>query len=84
VLAKLNALNIAPIRRRRRFHVHPARLSDAAGILPTAEKWKIFPGDKSPDKRKKLIDALVEREEFVDTGPTNVRPAAGLEQEAAT
>ena len=39
---------------------------DAAGILPTAAEAEEFLKDKSADKRKKLIDALLERPEFVD------------------
>ncbi len=39
---------------------------DAAGILPTAEEVEQFLSDKSPDKRAKLIDGLLERDEFVD------------------
>jgi hypothetical protein len=66
VLKKLQALHIAPsptcgdgefIRR--------ANL-DAAGILPTPEEVKKFLADPAPDKRAKLIDALLERPEFID------------------
>src|SRR5947209_10877035 len=39
---------------------------DAAGILPTPEEVKKFLADTSTDKRTKLIDALLERPEFVD------------------
>ena len=39
---------------------------DAAGILPTAEEVENFLADKSPDKRAKLVDQLLERDEFVD------------------
>ncbi|MDQ6707707.1 MAG: DUF1549 and DUF1553 domain-containing protein, partial [Acidobacteriota bacterium] len=39
---------------------------DAAGILPTAEETETFLTDKSPDKRAKLIDTLLQRDEFVD------------------
>jgi hypothetical protein len=39
---------------------------DAAGILPTPEEVAKFIADPAPDKRAKLIDALVERSEFVD------------------
>ena len=34
---------------------------DAAGILPTAEEVEDFLASKAPDKRVKLIDALLER-----------------------
>ncbi len=39
---------------------------DAAGILPTPEEVRKFLADKSPDKRARLIDALLQRSEFVD------------------
>jgi hypothetical protein len=39
---------------------------DAAGILPTPEETKKFISDPAPDKRAKLIDALLDRPEFVD------------------
>src|SRR5947209_3338680 len=39
---------------------------DAAGILPTPEEVKKFLADSSTDKRAKLIDALLERPEFID------------------
>ena len=39
---------------------------DAAGILPTPEEVARFLADRSPDKRAKLIDELLERPEFVD------------------
>lgn len=39
---------------------------DAAGILPKPEEREKFLADKSRDKRTKLIDALLERPEFVD------------------
>src|SRR5579864_3849391 len=66
VIDKLKTLNIAPsplcddstfIRR---------AYLDAAGILPTAEEVENFLADKSLDKRSKLIDQLLEREEFID------------------
>ncbi len=66
VLDKLKTLNIAPspvcddstfIRR---------AYLDAAGILPTAEEVEDFLADKSPDKRRKLIDGLLKRDEYVD------------------
>jgi hypothetical protein len=39
---------------------------DAAGILPTPEEVERFVADSAPDKRANLIDAIVERPEFVD------------------
>src|SRR5579864_155689 len=66
VIDKLKTVNIAPsplcddstfIRR---------AYLDAAGILPTAEEVEDFLGDKSPDKRQKLIDGLLKRDEYVD------------------
>jgi hypothetical protein len=66
VLKKLESLHIPPsppctdaefIRR--------ANL-DAAGILPAPDEVQRFVASKDPDKRAKLIDALLERPEFVD------------------
>ena len=39
---------------------------DTIGVLPTADETRKFLGDSSPDKRDKLIDALLARSEFVD------------------
>ncbi len=39
---------------------------DVLGTLPTVEEARAFFNDKSPDNRKKLIDALLERPEFAD------------------
>jgi hypothetical protein len=39
---------------------------DAAGILPKPDELARFLADKSPDKRAKVIDALLERPEFID------------------
>jgi hypothetical protein len=66
VIAKLKSLNIAPspIANDATF-IRRAYL-DAAGILPTAEEVEQFLADKSPEKRKKLVDNLLARDEFVD------------------
>src|SRR5258708_4889393 len=66
VLAKLKALNIAPSAPASDSAFIRRAYLDAAGILPTAEEVEDFLADKSPEKRKKLIDALLERDEFVD------------------
>ena len=39
---------------------------DTIGTLPTAEEARSFLDDDDPDKRAKLIDALLERPEFAD------------------
>ncbi len=39
---------------------------DITGTLPTADEARQFISDSDPDKRRKLIDRLLEREEFVD------------------
>ncbi len=66
VLAKLKALNIAPSGPASDATFIRRAYLDAAGILPTSEEVENFLADKSPDKRAKLIDALLERDEFVD------------------
>jgi hypothetical protein len=44
----------------RRIHL------DAIGVLPSPEEVKAFLADHSPDKRRKAIDQVLERLEFVD------------------
>lgn len=39
---------------------------DTIGLLPTREETAAFVADSSPDKRVKLIDALLSRDEFID------------------
>ncbi|MDF1812234.1 MAG: DUF1549 domain-containing protein [Verrucomicrobiales bacterium] len=39
---------------------------DVVGQLPTVEEYDQFMNDKSPDKRSKLIDTLIERKEFTE------------------
>lgn len=39
---------------------------DLLGIIPTAEEARAFLEDATPDKRSRLVDALLERPEFAD------------------
>ena len=66
VIAKLKALNIAPSALAGDSVFIRRAYLDAAGILPTAEEVETFLADKSPDKRAKLVDDLLKREEFYD------------------
>jgi hypothetical protein len=64
VLAKLKAIRVAPAPVTddptflRRVYL------DTLGILPTADEAREFLADKSPDKRDRLVDALLKRPEF--------------------
>jgi hypothetical protein len=65
-LKKLEALHIPPSPPcTDREFIRRAYL-DAAGILPTPEEVSKFLADPRPDKRAHLIDALLQRPEFVD------------------
>jgi hypothetical protein len=66
VIEKLRKLNIAPSKLADDSTFIRRAYLDAAGILPTAEEVETFLTDKSPDKRQKLIDGLIGRDEFVD------------------
>ena len=66
VLGKLKQLGIAPARVcSDGVFVRRAYL-DAIGTLPTADEARQFLQDADPDKRRKLIDRLLERDEFAD------------------
>lgn len=66
VFAKLHALGIEP--------AHPCSDAvflrraylDVIGTLPTVDEARAFLTDQDPDKRDKLIDALLQRPEFAD------------------
>jgi hypothetical protein len=59
------------------LHLAPSKIADDAeflrrayldsiGLLPTSEDVENFLADPSPDKRAKLVDRLIQRDEFVD------------------
>lgn len=66
IIAKLKNLNIAPSKPADDATFIRRAYLDTAGILPTAEEVEQFLAEKSADKRSKLIDRLLEREEFAD------------------
>jgi len=66
VMRKLRELNLPPSPQCLDAEFIRRAYLDAAGILPTTEELAEFLADKSPDKRGHLIDALLERPEFVD------------------
>jgi hypothetical protein len=66
VLKKLESLHIPPSPLCTDAEFIRRAYLDAAGILPTPVEVTRFVADTAPDKRAKLIDALLERPEFVD------------------
>jgi len=66
VLARLKELGLPPSgpctdeEFVRRVHL------DVIGLLPTPEEARAFLADQAPEKRSKLIDRLLERDEFAD------------------
>jgi hypothetical protein len=66
VLAKLQSLNIEPSPNASDEMFIRRAFLDAAGILPTAEEVENFLADKSPNKREKLIEAILAKDEFTD------------------
>lgn len=66
ILKKLQTLNIAPSDQATdREFVRRAYL-DAMGVLPTPQEAESFLADNSPNKRARLIERLLAREEFTD------------------
>jgi hypothetical protein len=66
VLGRLEQLGITPARMcSDGVFVRRAYL-DVIGTLPTADESRQFLRDSDPDKRRKLIDRLLERDEFAD------------------
>ena len=65
VFARLEKLKIKPVLCSDAVFVRRAYL-DVIGRIPTAEEARRFITDSAPDKRDRLIDQLLEREEFAD------------------
>lgn len=66
VLAKLQSLQIPPSPQCTDHEFIRRAYLDCIGVLPTPEKVQNFVDDPRPDRRAKLIDALLERPEYVD------------------
>jgi hypothetical protein len=66
VMKKLESLHIPPSPACTDAEFIRRAYLDAAGILPTPDEVQKFVADPAADKRAKLIDALLERPEFVD------------------
>ena len=65
-LEKLKELNLPPSPRAADAEFLRRASLDTIGVLPTAEQTRAFLADPAPDKRDRLIDALLARPEFVD------------------
>jgi hypothetical protein len=66
VLAKLKLLQIPPSPQCNDHEFIRRAYLDCIGVLPTPEEVQKFVGDARLDRRAKLIDALLERPEYVD------------------
>lgn len=66
VLAKLRTLRLPPSPPADDSAFLRRAYLDTIGVLPTVEETQAFLADASPDKRDRLIDALLTRPEFVD------------------
>jgi Protein of unknown function (DUF1553)/Protein of unknown function (DUF1549)/Bacterial Ig-like domain (group 2) len=66
VLAKLADVNIPPSPLSSDSEFMRRAFLDAAGILPTPDEVRAFLADARPNKRAALVDALLERPEFID------------------
>jgi hypothetical protein len=63
---KLAALGLAPSGRSTDSEFVRRVYLDVTGVLPTSDETRAFVWDRDPQKREKLIDALLERPEYVD------------------
>ena len=71
VLKKLESLHIPPSPPCDDAEFIRRATLDAAGVLPTPDEVKKFLADPAVDKRAQLIDALLERPEYVDAWAHN-------------
>jgi hypothetical protein len=65
-LEKLQSLNLPPSPRCSDAEFIRRVFIDAAGILPAESETVAFVADKSPGKRDRLIDSVLQRTEFID------------------
>jgi len=65
-LAQLEELRLPPSRRTTDEEFIRRVYLDSIGVLPTAAEVKAFVAASAPDKRDRIIDQLLAREEFVD------------------
>jgi hypothetical protein len=65
-LAKWKSLNLAPSQPASDATFLRRAYLDSIGVLPTPEEVEEFLADTSPDKRAKLIDRLLDRDEYAD------------------
>jgi Protein of unknown function (DUF1553)/Protein of unknown function (DUF1549)/Bacterial Ig-like domain (group 2) len=65
-VAKWKSLHLAPSKIADDAEFLRRAYLDSIGLLPTSEDVENFLADQSPDKRAKLVDRLIQRDEFVD------------------
>jgi hypothetical protein len=66
VFAKLRALNLSPSPRCDDATFLRRAMLDTLGMLPTVDEVQAFLADRSPDKRTRVVDQMLERPEFAD------------------
>jgi hypothetical protein len=66
VFAKLKMLSIPPSDLCTDEEFVRRAYLDLCGVLPTADEVRTFLGDRAPDRRGKLVDALLARPEYAD------------------
>lgn len=66
VFARLKALRIEPSARSTDEEFLRRAFLDTIGVLPTPDEVRAFLADARPDKRARVIDALLDRPEFTD------------------